>query len=524
MFEKKFILTIKFSIRFCVTLFALCVIPGTSCSSRDEDKKDKYEATWESLKKAPVPSWFDDGKFGIFIHWGGYSVVGHRKGERGYAETVPKLMYAEPDYYYPYLEEHFGGHPPEFGYKDIIKQFKAENWDPEAWASLFKNAGAKYVVLTAEHHDGFALWDSDLTEWCATKVGPRRDLVGDLCKAVRAEGLKFSPSYHRERHPGFFAVDDFSINSDARQDILEEIRREPSAAELYGPFSYTDEFMADYANRWKELQEKYRPDFMWIDDIPILYHAEGDPQALKFQDSFQELIAGYLNAAQEWGKDVYLNNKGKHLNWPEGPGCLEKDNLRMTQVGPKWQNPATMGTSYGYRKDEEVRDSYKSPLKLIHILCDVVSKNGNLLLNIGPRADGTIPEGMQTRLLEMGKWLSINGEGIYGTRCWDIYGEGPSVIQGESPGKIPYTHESIRYTVSKNKKTLYALQLVPDKDNRCVAKSVTPDNLKGKTIKRVSLLGISNKVSWKSDQEGLTMQVDAAQSPLYSAVWKIEME
>jgi len=137
-----------------------------------------YDGSWESLQKMPVPAWFDDGKIGIFIHWGPYSVMAHRKGGSGYAEHVPKLIYADPEYYYPWMKERFGAHPPELGYKDIIPEFKAENWDPEEWAKLFKDVGAKYVVMTAEHHDGWANWDSDLTPWNAMDMGPKRDLVG----------------------------------------------------------------------------------------------------------------------------------------------------------------------------------------------------------------------------------------------------------------------------------------------------------------------------------------------------------
>lgn len=130
-----------------------------------------YDGTWETLKEMPVPSWFDDGKMGIFIHWGPYSTIGYRKGGPGYAEWIPTKIYEDPDHYYPYLEQHWGAKPPEFGYKDIISEFKAENWNPEEWAELFAEVGAKYVVLTAEHHDGWANWDSDLTPWNAVDMG-----------------------------------------------------------------------------------------------------------------------------------------------------------------------------------------------------------------------------------------------------------------------------------------------------------------------------------------------------------------
>jgi alpha-L-fucosidase len=494
----------------------------------------QYEPTWESLKTIPVPEWFDDAKFGIFIHWGAYSVIGHRQGGRGYSEHVPKEVYANPDYYYPYLEKRFGGHPPEFGYKDIVKRFKAEMWDPEAWAALFQESGAKYVILTGEHHDGYALWDSELTGWCATKVGPMRDLVGDLGKAVRARGLRFAPSYHRERHTGFFAIEKYAIQSEPRPDIAEEIRRHPEAESLYGPFSYTDEFIADYVARWRELQDKYRPDFMWIDDIPIFYKAKRDPQAKKFLDAFRPMIADYFNAAREWDKDVYVNNKGANLNWLDGPGCREKDNLNLPVIGPKWQNPATLGTSYGYMREEEELDAYKSPTALIHLLIDVVSKNGNLLLNIGPRADGTIPEGMQRRLLAIGKWLDVHGEAIYSTRHWKEYGEGPNVAQhgaSAQDAKVtkkrrarerPYASESVRFTRSKDGNTLYAIQLVWPEDGKVVITRLgTKAGLLDREIKRVSLLGVDEEVSWQLTDDGLEAHTTAEKPNEHAYVWKI---
>ena len=149
-----------------------------------------YDGSWQSLQKMPVPAWFDDGKIGIFIHWGPYSAIGYRKGNRGYAEHVPKMIYEDAAHYYPYMKERWGATPPKLGYKDVIPEFKAENWAPDQWAKLFAEVGAKYVVLTAEHHDGWANWDSDLTPWNAVDMGPHRDLVGDLGEAVRKLGLK----------------------------------------------------------------------------------------------------------------------------------------------------------------------------------------------------------------------------------------------------------------------------------------------------------------------------------------------
>ena len=219
------------------------------------------------------------------------------------------------------------------------------------------------MVLTAEHHDGWANWDSDLTPWNAVDKGPKRDLVGDLGTAVRKQGMKYAPSFHRERHTGFFAIEKYAVNSQPRADIAEEIRRVPEAASLYGPFNYDKAFVDDYVARWKEIQTKYKPDFLWMDDFPIytrdnnqVRRGKMKPEIKYLDDSIRGMITDFMNDGAARGADVYVNNKGKNRNWPDGVGCLEKDNLKLKVIGPKWQSCTTFGTSFGYLKD----DKYKS--------------------------------------------------------------------------------------------------------------------------------------------------------------------
>ncbi|MEO0477555.1 MAG: alpha-L-fucosidase, partial [Planctomycetota bacterium] len=389
-------------------LLVLCLL---ALGTQPAHSQVPYDGSWASLQKMPVPSWFDDGKIGIFIHWGPYSEIAHLKSGRGYAEHVPKGIYADPDYYYSYLQERWGAHPPEFGYKDVIHEFKAEKWDPDAWAELFAEVGAKYVVLTAEHHDGWANWDSDLTPWNAMRMGPHRDLVGELGEAVRKRGLKYAPSYHRERHTGFFAKQKYVVHSEPRPDILEEIRRAPEAASLYGPFSYDKAFVDDYVARWREIEDKYHPDMLWVDDFPI-YTRDGNqvragqakPEVRYLDDQLRAMITGFMNRGAERGQAVYCNNKGGNRNWPDGVGCYEKDNLKFKVIGPKWQSCTTLGSSFGYLEAEEdpASPTRKPVAELIHEMIEVISRNGNFLINIGPRGDGTIPEWQVERLQAMG--------------------------------------------------------------------------------------------------------------------------
>ena len=498
-----------------------CNTSKSDNSSEIQEKLQNYEPTWESLKRAKPASWWQNGKFGIFIHWGPYSVAGYKDKHKGYAEAITNHMYKKPEAYTNFMLNKFGATMPDFGYKDMVPLFTADKWNPQEWAQLFKASGARYVIPTAEHHDGFVNWDSDLTEWCATKKGPMRDLVGDLGKAVRAEGLKYGLSYHRERHPNRFTLD-FKVNDTPFPLVAEEIKRMPEAANLYGPFEYSDAFIADYVARWKEMETKYQPDFMWLDDSPIFYKAENDPQVVKFKNAFKTMIADYLNTAQKWGKEVYFNNKGKVLNFPEGVGCVERDNLQFDKIGPPYQNPATLGVSYAYMENEEVNDLYKKPAELVHLLMDVVSKNGNLLLNIGPKADGTIPEGMKQRLLAMGEWLKVHGEAVYDTRPWNVYGEFSGDLITEDD--VIYNKHSMhihkneyRYTSKPN--TLYITAFHNASSHKLEAlKSLDP-----LSIKNVSILGSSIPVNFAIQGEHFVLSHET--SPFHLArIYKVELQ
>ena len=510
-------------IKIVLPVLLTCAIIVASCkqniTKNEKTSIAKFQPTWESLKKAEPAQWWQDGKFGIFIHWGPYSVAGYKDRNKGYAEAITQDLYKKPKRYKEWMTNKFGAAPPEFGYKDMVPLFKAENWNPEEWAELFKEAGAKYVIPTGEHHDGFVNWDSDLTPWTATKKGPMRDLIGDLAIAVRKEGLKYGISYHRERHPSRFTPH-FQVIDTAYAQVLEEIKRTPEAASLYGPFNYDDAFIADYVARWQEAQDKYQPDFMWLDDVPILRHAEGDPQVDKFNEAFKKMIADYLNAGQKWGKEVYFNNKGRSLNFPEGIGCIERDNLQMDKIGEPWQNPATLGTSYAYMENEELTNAYKNVDELIWLLCDIVSKNGNLLLNIGPKSDGTIPEGMVIRLKEMGKWLKVNGEAIYGSRPWEVYGEfkgdyTQTKDQLKTKHSIRVHKTEYRYTSKPN--AIYAITF-----QKGLGKEVLTSFMKKNVqIKSVEVLGSNSKVKWELTSKGLELESPSKDKFEYARVYKI---
>jgi alpha-L-fucosidase len=469
----------------CVVLGLGIIGAAVSAEARAAPKKP-YEAKWQSLKQVAPPAWFEDGKFGIMIHWGVYSVPGWVP--HGYAEWYPHKLYRDTDSneIRQYHERRFGK-LPDFGYKDFVPRFKAQRWDPGRWARLFKKAGARYVIAVGEHHDGFAMWDSDLTTWDAKEQGPKRDIIGQLAQAVRREGMRYGVSYHRERHFAYYN----------KQQVMGEIKKVPEAAELYGPFDLSRSFIEDYVARWKEIQRKYKPAMMWLDDVPAF---RGDhPNIPLFKQACKQMIADYLNTATtKWHKPVYLNNKS--ANWPEGIGCHSADNLQLDAIpDDKWENPATISHSYGYNRDDEKHGRYKSATQLIHLLVDVVSKNGNLLLNVGPKADGTIPAPQKQRLRAIGDWLQSHGEAIYGTRPWKTFGRA-----------------DIRYTTKGQ--TLYAISFTPRS---------TPFTLPATAgwmpthIKAVSRLN-GKPVDFAVTDQGLKIQPEGKADGKHAWVYKIQ--
>jgi alpha-L-fucosidase len=459
------------------------------------DHQGPFRPDWESLQKYEAPAWYRDAKFGIFIHWGVYSVPAFG------SEWYPRMMYVEGS---PEYRHHIAtyGTPDKFGYKDFIPMFKAEHFDPAAWADLFKKAGAKYVVPVAEHHDGFSMYDSGVSDWTAAKMGPHRDTTGDLAKAVRAAGLYFGLSSHRVEH-NFFLGPGRKIPSDIN---------DPQYAALYGPahtwmmnpqgtplnndFTYVSSAWAnDWLARSAELVEKYHPDILyfdwWIGQASI-------------RQNLTRFAAFYYNSSLKYGNHVGVINY-KDYAMQDHSGVLDIERGQLGDMRPlAWQTDTSVSNkSWGYIKD----DTFKSPEFVIDQLIDIVSKNGNLLLNIGPRSDGTIPEGVQQVLLDVGAWLDINGEAIYGTRPWRIYGEGPTKVAAGSfhdTDTTHYTAEDFRFTTKGD--VLYAIGFAWPTNGQAVIHSLAV-TAGAEPIESVSLLGSDAKISFDQGSDGLHLQL-----------------
>jgi alpha-L-fucosidase len=473
-------------------------------------KSGPYQSDWETLRKYEIPQWYKDAKFGIFIHWGVFAVPGAEN------EWYPRNMYQRSE---PAFQVHLKKYGPQdkVGYKDLVPMFKAEKWDPADWARLFKQAGARYVVPVAEHHDGFALYNSDLSDWTAVKMGPKRDVIGDLSRAVRAEGLHFGTSFHRAEHNWFF---------DGGRTFRSDVN-DPRYASLYGPahtwlsdsnqvlmndWTYVSpEFANDWLARASEIVEKYNPELVYFD------WWVGQPN---YRDNVARFTAFYYNYAAQHGIPAVINIKDYALDWNAGARDFERG-MKEDIEQRHWQTDTSISNlSWGYLEHDE----FKTPDFIVHQLIDVVSKNGNLLLNIGPRPDGTIPDEVRNTLLEIGGWLKQNGEAIYDTTPWVIYGEGPTKVQpgfGHDKDTKSYTADDFRYTAKGNH--VYAIQMAIPADGRAVIRALgSGQKAQGIRITKVELLGLSTKIEWH--QSEMALVVDAPSSGKYARALRITTE
>ncbi|NYE27818.1 alpha-L-fucosidase [Rhodanobacter sp. K2T2] len=464
-----------------------------------------FHADWASLETYRSPGWYDNAKFGIFIHWGVYSVPAFG------SEWYPRLMYQKGSTEYLHQIATYGA-LSAFGYKDFIPLFKAQRFDASTWAALFKAAGARYVVPVAEHHDGFAMYDSKLSQWTAAQMGPHKDIIGLLEKAVRAQGLRFGVSSHRAEHDWFF---------DGGRHVDSDVN-DPRYAGLYGPaedhLSKDDQKLAedwtyvsqawldDWLARTAELIDDYHPDMIYFD------WWIGHPT---FRNTLPKMLAYYYNQGAK--RDGVVVNY-KLGDFPEGAGVLDIERGQLAGIQARhWQTDTSVSDkSWGYVDG----DTYKSPTVLIHLLADVVSKNGNLMLNIGPRADGTIPDAERDILLAIGGWLKVNGQAIYDTRPWRVFGEGPTEVASGSFQDIktkPYTADDFRFTTRPG--ALYAIELGWPDNAESVIHSIKPSDHAG----AVTLLADGRTLKTTQCADGLHIHLPGKPSGEGAYVFRIAM-
>ncbi len=468
-----------------------------------------FQADWKSLQNYQIPQWYKDAKFGIFIHWGVYSVPAFD------SEWYPRDMYQKGSSAY---QHEIAAHGPEtaFGYKDFIPMFRAERFDPQAWARLFHDSGARYVVPVAEHHDGFAMYDSDLSEWTAKKMGPKRDVIGELQKAIRAEGLHFGLSTHREEHYWFYDGG-FLFPSDVQSMKYTSLYGYPLPPGQVQHNTVSEDtthppkaFLEDWLARDTELINKYHPEVVYFDWW--INHPD-------FKPWLQRFAAFYYNYAAAHNFPAVINYKQTAM--PEGSAVLDIERGQLPGIRTlHWQTDTSVSNrSWGYIKN----DTYKSSQFIVDELVDVVSKNGNLLLNIGPESDGTIPDQVRQTLLGVGGWLHTNGEAIYGTRPWTQFGEGPTQVAAGSfhDTKVAaYTPADFRFTLKG--RTLYALELA--RPSASDANIQMLSSTSGNHVVNVELLGSTQHLEWKQTPNGLHLTLPADAPDEYAYVYRIALE
>jgi len=484
------------------------------------DEVKTYEQTWKSLCNHPVPEWFRDAKFGIYTTWGPYSVPAYGGDSRALCGIkghyngawYPQKMY-DPSHSNGIFHAKTYGDPAKFGYKDFIPLFTAEKFDAEEWVEIFKDAGARFAGPIAQLHDGFAMWKSKVNRWNCVAMGPKRDVMGEFATAARKADLKFVATFHHAYQWFFFQL------ARGQGYDLDDPQFEDLYIRAHDPREMPDKA---YHDRWRdqifEVLDQYSPELIWFDFC------------LKWirDDYKREMLAYFFNNASKKGQDVGVAFKNNDL--PPGAGIFDLEVGKMNELCQfAWLTDTSIDCvprgNWAYSRSA----AFKSPERLIHNLVDIVSKNGQLLLNVGPRADGMIPEGARSALKKLGEWLRLNGEAIYNTRPWFVSGEGPTknTIDMSKGGHFNETGEprfcahDIRFTTAG--KAVYATCLGVPGDEVFI--NTFRERVNADEIRQVTMLGVDQPLQWRIDRdEGLIIETPEKIPSEYANSFKIEMK
>ncbi len=477
-------------------------------------EKGPYHDNWASLTDFEMPDWYVKAKFGIFIHWGLYSVPAYAN------EWYSRNMYIQGTPEYEHHIKTYGPHK-DFGYKDFIPLFKAEKFDPDFWAETFANAGAKYVVPVAEHHDGFQMYQSDLSVYNAAQMGPCRDVIGELKASFAKKGLVFCTSTHRAEYYWFMGN-----GKDFDSDIKEPLhcgdfywpseQQQPDHQNLFATPYPNSEFLEDWLCRTCEIIDRYQPKILYF-DWWIQHEA--------YKPYLRKIAAYYYNRGLEWGAPTAICYK--HDAMAFGSGIVDVERGKFASAKPyHWQTDTAIArNSWCYTTSLD----YKSSYELICYLIDVVSKNGNLLLNVGPKADGTFAEEDAAILNDIGSWLSVNGEAVYNSKPWRYAAEGPTVEtegQFSDSSATEYTHEDFRFTAGNG--CIYVTCLKYPENGRLTVRALSKSKDANKPnfhgiIRDVNVLGFEEHPAYAIDDAGLHITTQNVQSE-FPVVFKVIVE
>ena len=529
--------------RALILAYILVCVTLTSCTPNHEKMLEgKYEPTWESLAQyGQAPDWFRNVKFGIWAHWG-------PQCQPGQGDWYARGMYDEGSLQYKWHVENYG-HPSEFGFKDVINTWKAEKWDPEKLMALYKRAGAQYFFTLGNHHDNFDLWDSKYHKWNSVNMGPKQDIVGKWEKAARTQGMYFGVSIHSAHAWTWYETaqrsdkegpmkgipydgkltqadgkgkwwegydpQELYVQSHPLSDGSEKTNRIHSQwAWKNGASVPTEEYFQNFFDRNVDMINKYNPDMIYYDDTTMPLWPVSD--------------VGLRTVAHFYKKSL-KENKGKNevvvfakVLTDDQKECLVWDVERGVpdQIQEKpWQTCTCLG-HWHYHKPTYDNNAYKSAKTVIHMLTEIISKNGNMLLSVPMRGDGTIDDKEEAILNGIADWMDKNKEGVFDTRPWTVFGEGPVAespnpltVQGFNEGKNkPYTAEDIRFVTKGD--VLYAHVMAWPENDKVIIKSLAAGNpLYPQSIRDVSLLGTDAKVSFKRTAEGLIINLPSEVKP-----------
>ena len=541
--------------------FSLLCAAFTSCSQTPESPYEvpvseadepmmtgKFEPTWESLKNYEVPEWYRNAKFGIWAHWGPQCV-------EGTGDWMARSLYMEGSNAYKHHVEHYG-HPSEVGFKDIIPLFKAEHWNPDSLVAFYKQIGAQYFFALGNHHDNFDLWDSKYQPWNSVNMGPKRDILAEWEKAARKYGLPFGVSLHADhawswyetaqRHDtigpkkgipydgkltkadgkgkwweGYDPQDLYAQNHPLSENSWDDGMIHRQWAWGNGVCMPSQEFVTNFYNRTLDVINRYNPDILYFDVTVLPFYPISDAGlkiAAHFYNHNMATHDGKLEAVLT-GK-ILDEEQRKALVWDVERGAPNEI------IADKWQTCTCLG---GWHYDQSIYDNdrYKSAADVVKLLVDVVSKNGNLLLSVPLRADGTFDEKEAKILTEFGEWMNMNKESIYDTHPWKVFGEGPIAdsditinAQGFNEGSYTNTTaQEIRFTQKGD--DLYVTALAWPENKKVIVKSLAQGNeLYPEEIKEVELLGYG-KVGFKRTAEGLVIELPGKQLNKIAPVFKV---
>src|SRR4051794_6960386 len=530
-------------------LAALAVMTITTTTFADPPREE-FQPTWESLQRYKTPQWFEDAKFGIWAHWGPQCAPenGDWYARFMYMQHPPKWGAKD----YEFHLQHYG-HPSEFGFKDVINTWHAENWDPQKLLALYKRAGAQYFMALANHHDNFDNWDSKYQPWNSVNMGPKKNLIAGWAKAARDNGLRFGVSVHASHAWSWYEVaqgadedgpkkgapyDGKMSKADGKGKWWEGYDPQDLYAQNHTPGKSKDviwewdaskgssvpdqAYIDKFYNRTIDLIDQYQPDLIYFDDTVLPLYPISDV-GLKIASHF------YNANMQQHGGNLQAVLFGKILDAQQRK-CMVWDIERGLADGIQpqhWQTDTCIG-NWHYDRRIFDRHGYKSAELVIHMLSDIVSKNGNLMLSIPVRSDGTIDDQEVKFLEELAAWMDVNREAIFGTKPWKVYGEGPSTVPDEkkksgnfNEGNQKYTGEDLRFTMKGD--ALYVILMGWPADGKAVVKSLNSgDPQQFGKIGQVRLLGANDAVSFRQTSDGLIVDLPARRPCEHAYVLKVD--